>query len=37
MVYPYRDEVYYDLPHKKGCELLSAEAYAEYSVELGQN
>ncbi len=37
VVYPYKDEVYYDLPRKKGCELLSAEAYAEYSMELGQN
>ncbi len=34
VVYPYRDEVYYDLPRKMGCELLAVTAQTEFAVEL---
>lgn len=34
VVYPYKDGVYYDLPPKKGCELLSVAARAEYKLEV---
>lgn len=34
VVYPYKDGVYYDLPPKKGCEMLSLAARAEYKLEV---
>lgn len=34
VVYPYKDGVYYDLPPKKGCEVLSVAARAEYKLEV---
>ena len=34
VVYPYKEEVYYDLQRKKGCRLLSAAIQAEYKVEI---
>jgi hypothetical protein len=32
VVYPFVEEVYYDLPPKKGCGLVSVSAQAEYKV-----
>ena len=35
VVYPFEEEVYYDLPPKRGCELLGISVEAEYMQEIG--
>ena len=34
VVYPFEEDVYYDLPPKKGCELHQASAQAMYKLEV---
>lgn len=34
VVYPYKEEVYYDLPPKKGCEILAVTTETEYKTEV---
>jgi len=34
VIYPFEEQVYYDLPPRKGCELRSVTAEAEYRIEL---